>query len=96
MSLGFLSGDLLSVDQLLDQRLVFGYLVDLSTTYEIRTAVADLDDVDAVRGHSNSGERRTHPLELWIATALLMDEIVCVDGRVIKFSDEVIFVALRR
>src|SRR6187549_1918809 len=95
MRLGFLGRDLLSIYELLNERLIFCDLIDLSVADEISPAVSDLYDVDTFGRNSDAGEGRAHTLKLRIGTALLVNQIVRVNCRVIKLRDEIVLHAFR-
>jgi hypothetical protein len=82
MRLGVGLGDLSHVNELLDERLIFGDEFDLAAANQIRATVADLQNFERVAGDGGSRERRAHAAATRVFDTPAMDGIVGVAGRV--------------
>ena len=85
---GFFGRNLVGVDELLHERLIFRDLINLAAANEIGAAVADLDQIDRFLRHADAGKRRAHPVKLRVGAALLVNAVIGMKRGVVKSSDQ--------
>ena len=81
MIAGFFRGDLTLLDELLDQRVVDGYLLDRPAGDVIATGVADIDQRGLAVDQQCRDERRPHPIQRAVGVDHRSQAIVRIDRR---------------
>jgi len=85
---GFFFADLADIDELLHERLIFRGQTDLRSANHVRTAVADLDEIELVALDRGARQCCAHTATAAVFQTLVMNVAVCLQGGVLQTIDK--------
>src|SRR6476619_3968923 len=89
MAVRLLGGDPAFVDERLDERIVFGDLVEFAVAKQITARVADVDQPKPVAREQDCGQRGAHALEFGIGFDVCGDRRIALADRGVELREQI-------